>query len=288
MDCASRHFLLALVAVLVFLSSRLALKVYKFYEGRDASIDFTQSMSSDSTYEYELYLTDSGCYFCRNGTIVPGCLTPQQLRRFSVHSKRPPTDFTVTFSTNAISSEDSQIYLFAIRINRNGESYFHSQDAYIDVQRPPSPAECTVKPSEYSPAWNEVSCTSLLASDGGGSLYCFQDGEKAPYKESPVRTNDQVTQIFWMNVRLPINCCSYETSFQLTSAICSQFVYPIPTHATVSENSENPLSSQTAPIIAVPQTNAQITSSEKLSTESKTQRSQLPKLQVLCTVQLNW
>ncbi|XP_072175091.1 uncharacterized protein [Diadema setosum] len=232
MDFASRHFLLALLTVLMFLTSKLALEVYKFYEGRDASIDFTQPMSNDSMFEYELYLPDSGCNFCRNGTIVPGCLTPQQLRRFSIHSKRSSTDLTVTLSIDTISSEDSQIYLFAIRIDRNGQSYFHSQDAYVDVQRPPSPAECTVKLSKYSPAWNEVSCTSMLASDGEGSLYCFQDGEKAPYKESPVRINDHVTQIFWMNVHLQINCCSYEASFPVTTESCSQYMYSIPTHAT--------------------------------------------------------
>ncbi|XP_072175086.1 uncharacterized protein [Diadema setosum] len=264
MDNASKHFLLALVTILMlFISNNLALEVFKFYEGRYASIDFTQPMSNDSsTFEYELYLTESSCYFCTNGTIVLGCLTPQQLERFSVHSKISPAYLTVTLSIDTISSEDSTIYLFAIRKDRDGESYFYTQDAYIDVQRPPSPAECTVKLLEYSPAWNEVKCTSSLASDSEGSLYCFQDGEKAPHKEKPVRINDQVTQIFWMNVRLQINCCSYEASFSLTSTLCSQFVYPILTHTSVSDNSKNPPSILTTPGTTVPQTNAQITSSD--------------------------
>ncbi|XP_072175084.1 uncharacterized protein [Diadema setosum] len=248
MDYSRRPFPLPLLTVvMMFFCNGLAVEVYKFYEGRDVLINFTQPMSNDSTFDYELYSIQSECYFCENGTMVPGCLPPQQFSRFSVHSVRSPIDLKVTLSIDTINSADSQIYLFALTEDRNGERMVFTQDVHIEVLRPPTPAECTIKTSEYSPAWNEVSCTSLLASDGEGSLYCFQDGEKAPYKESPVRINDQVTQIFWMNVRLQINCCSYEASFPLTSAFCSQFVYPIPTHTSVSDNSKNPSDSLTTP-----------------------------------------
>ncbi|XP_072175083.1 uncharacterized protein [Diadema setosum] len=258
----SRPFLLPLLTVVMMLfSNRLAVEFYKFYEGRDVVINFTQPMSNDSTFQYELYSIQSQCGFCKNGTLVPGCLPPQQFSRFSVHSVRSPTDLKVTLSIDMIDSEDSQIYLFALREDKNGESMVFTQDVHIEVLHPPSPAECTVKPSEYSAAWNEVNCTSLLGSDGEGSLYCFQDGKKAPYKESPVRITDHVTQIFWMKVHLPITCCSYEETFPLTSASCSQFVYSIPTHTTVSDNSKNPPSSLKTPGTTVQQTNAQITSS---------------------------
>ncbi|XP_072175092.1 uncharacterized protein [Diadema setosum] len=277
MDHVSRHFLLALL--MMFLSNRLALEVYKFNEGQDVSIDFTQRMSSNSTFEYELYLrtTYRGCYFCKNGTMVPGCLTLLQSRRFSVRSKRTSTELTITLSIDKINSKDSQYCLFALREDNSDKSHSFTQDIQIKVVRPLGPAKCTVKTSENLASWNEVSCTSLLASDGEGSLYCFQDGEKVPHKGSPLRINDHVTQVFWMNVRLPINCCSYKASFPLTSALCSQFMYSIPTHTTVSENSKNPSSSRTAPGTTVPQTSAQITSSEKLSTESKNTEVTTPK-----------
>ncbi|XP_072175087.1 uncharacterized protein [Diadema setosum] len=249
MDDSMKHFLLPLVIVLMMcFSNSQALEVYQFYEGRNVSLEFNQHLSIGSTFEYEIYSIDTSCYFCRNGTMIPGCLTRQQFRRFSVQSKRSSTYLRVTLSIDTINSEDSQFYLFALREDNNGKSTRTTQDVHVEVLRPPSPAACTVKLSEYSPAWNEVNCMSVLASDGEGSLYCFQDAEKAPYKESLVRHNDHVTWVFWMNVSLPINCCSYEASYPLTSASCSQFVYPTPTHTTVttmSENSKNNPNSQT-------------------------------------------
>ncbi|XP_072174519.1 uncharacterized protein [Diadema setosum] len=229
--------LLTALLMICLVSSSLALEVYKFYEGRNVSLEFHQHLSSDSTFEYEIHSIDSSCYFCRNGTMIPGCLTHHQFRRFSVRSERSTTYLTVTLGIDTINSEDSQFYLFALREDRNGESYFYSQDVFIEVIRPSGPAECIVIPSRYSAAWNEVNCTSLLASDGEGSLYCFQDAEKASIKKSPTILNDHVTCIFWMNARLPIKCCSYEATFPITSHSCSQFVFYPATHIDESDTS---------------------------------------------------
>ncbi|XP_072174518.1 uncharacterized protein [Diadema setosum] len=240
MDHSGSFQPLLVTVLMMCLSNSLALEVYKFYEGRDVSLDFHQPLSSDSTFEYEIYSIDASCYFCKNGKMVPGCLTPKQFRRFSVHNERTPTDLTVTLSIDTINSEDSQIDLFALREDKNGESYFYDQDVFIEVIRPPGPAECTMKQSEYSPAWKEVWCTSSLGSDGEGSLFCFQDKNKAPFKGSPVVLNDHITTIFWMNARLPINCCSYEATFPITSESCSQFSYHLPTDIDQSENFTKP------------------------------------------------
>ncbi|XP_072175105.1 uncharacterized protein [Diadema setosum] len=241
-----RSFLPPLVAVLMMcLTSSLTLEVYTFYEGRDGSLEFNQPLSSESSFEYEVYLISASCFFCKNGTMVAGCLTPQQFTCFSVHGVRTSTHLTVTLSVRSINADDSQFYLFAMREDRNGKRQSFTEDAFVEVLRPPSPAECTVKPSEYSAALNEVNCTSLLASDGEGSLFCFQNAKKIPYKGTPVRLNDHVTWIFWMDARLPINCCSYEAKFPVTSESCSQFVYQPPTNIPESENSRNPSSNHT-------------------------------------------
>ncbi|XP_072174517.1 uncharacterized protein [Diadema setosum] len=235
MDFTGRHILLPLVTVLMCLRNNLAVKVYKFYEGRDVSLEFHQPLSIDSNFEYEVYLIDASCYFYRNGNMVFGCLAPQQSRRYSVHSEILPTYLTVTLSIDTVNSEDSQFYLFSLREDRNGESRFFTQDAYIEVPSPPSLTECAVKPIEYSAAWNDVNCTAFLASDGEGSLFCFQDGKKIPYKGTRFRLNDQITWTFWLNVQLPFNCCSYEATFPITSEACSQFVYHPSTNISVTE-----------------------------------------------------
>ncbi|XP_072175085.1 uncharacterized protein [Diadema setosum] len=231
MDYSTRHFLLALLtALMVYLSNSLVLEVYKFYEGRNVSLEFHQPLSSDSTPEFEFYLIrhHDACNFFKNGSIVRGCLTPQQSRRFSIESKRMPTNLTVTLSIYNISMTDSQGYLLCVLGDRNGKRYVDNHIAFINVQHPPGPVECTVQPTENSAVWTEVNCTSRLGSDGEGSLFCFQDEEKASLKESSVRVNDHVAQIFWMNVCLPISCCAYEETFPLTSGSCSQFVYHPP------------------------------------------------------------
>ncbi|XP_071477484.1 uncharacterized protein [Diadema antillarum] len=269
MDFIGRHTLLQLVTTLMTcLSNSLAVEVYKFYEGRNASLEFYQPLANDSTFEYEVHLIFGSCFFCKNGTMVPGCLTPQQSRRFSVSSLRTSTYLTVILGIHNISAEDSQFYLFALREDRNGESHFFTQDAYIEVLRPPSPAQCIIKSTEHLPAFNEINCTSLLGSDGGGFLCCFQDARKIPYKGAPVRINDHVTWIFWMDIHLPINCCSYEATFPITSESCSQFVYYPPTDITNSENSTTSYSSHTATIAAAPETTDETNVSLKFREES--------------------
>ncbi|XP_072174520.1 uncharacterized protein [Diadema setosum] len=270
---AEKHqvfFLLPLLTVLMmYLCNALALEVYTFYEGRDVSLEFHQSLSIDSNFEYEVYLIDASCFFCRNGTMVSGCLTPQQSKRFFVYSKRTPTYLTVTLSIDTINFKDSQFYLLSLREDRNGESYFFTQDAYIEVLRPPSPARCIMKRTEYSPAWNEVKCTSLLGSDGEGSLYCFQNARKIPYKGTPVRLNDHVTWIFWMDALQPINCCSFEKTFPIRSESCFQFVYHPPAHVTnESENARNYSSCHSTTITADPETTGEKTFSQTFGAEN--------------------
>ncbi|XP_072174948.1 uncharacterized protein [Diadema setosum] len=269
MDFTGRHTLIQLVTVLLTcLGNSLAVEVYKFYERRDGSVQFYQPLASDSTFEYEIHLIHSSCSFFKDGAIVSGCLTPQQSSRFSVHAVRKSTHIQVILSLHNITAEDSQLFLFTLREDRNGERYFFSQDAYIEVLRPPSPARCIIKRAEYSAALNEVSCTCLLGSDGEGSLYCFQDGKKIPYEGAPVRINDHVTWIFWMDIHLPINCCSYEPTFPITSESCSQFVYYPPTDITNSENSTTSYSSHTATIATAPETTDETNVSLKFREES--------------------
>ncbi|XP_072175082.1 uncharacterized protein [Diadema setosum] len=269
MGSITRPFVLPLATALMCLNSySLAVEVYKFYEGRDVSLKFNQPLSSDSTFEYEIHLIYSSCFFCRNGTMIPGCLTPQQSMRFSVHFLRTSTNLTVTLRIHNINAEDSQIYLFAMREDRNGKRHFSNQDAYIEVLRPPSPPHCIIKPTEYSAALNEINCTCLLGSDGDGSLYCFQDARKIPYKGAPVRLNDHVTWVFWMDALLPVKCCSYEPTFPITSESCSQFVHHPSTHIGNAEDSITPFSGYMTTITGDPERTDEINFSQKVREES--------------------
>ncbi|XP_072180948.1 uncharacterized protein [Diadema setosum] len=151
----------------------------------------------------------------------------KKVNRFTVKVNKTEDELTITLTISDAEKKDSGIYIMLVSEDRGGEHHGDIREVYVDVITPPSPAECEVTSSSYSPDWGEVHCSVPLGVDSEpqGSISCFQNDKKAPYLRQPEYSLDQIQAVFWMDVESSIRCCSFSPECEKGPELCLNFTY---------------------------------------------------------------
>ena len=212
-----------------------ALDVHRVRMGQNTSVKFSQEVNEHSVVEFELFTLSNDHPFYTAGNLYNSVLHPRQRGRFSVEVSQAKGDninidiFKANVVINEVQELDEGVYIAAIKETNNrdlgNEVTNHILDSFIKVITPPGKAECSIAPSSHASHLREVHCQANAGSDGSGGLLCYQNSRKVPYLRPTTYSAPHITAVFWMSIKYPITCCSFDNTTQRDPDTCSEFQY---------------------------------------------------------------
>ena len=196
------------------------------------SVKFSQKINVQSVVAFEIFSLNNDRPFYADGILDDSVLHPNQRGRFSVRQTQPKKDerniFEATLDIKDVQEVDEGVYIVAIReTNRDSSNGVtnHILDCFIKVIIPPGKAECRIAPSSHALHLREVHCRANSSSDGSGGLLCYQNSMRVPYLQPTTYSAPHITAVFWMSIKYPITCCSFDNTTQRDPDTCSEFQY---------------------------------------------------------------
>ena len=212
-----------------------SIQTYTFRKGSDAVVLFHHTLHGpNSTFSSELFSSDSIHPIYTNGLLMASHLKSGQQGRFTVTTQWNGSNVTLALSISNITEIDKNLYIVGIREEIEGlgqiENYIY--DAYVDVTIPPGSPECSIDFCTLNVC--EVQCQAQLASDGAGSLHCFQNQKMASVRQPLERNRTHMNEVYWVSKLSPLKCCSFDN--ETTPTTCVDYEHPFETVTTSSSH----------------------------------------------------